>query len=333
MFKKIWAIFIRDFKVNSRDFLALYILILPILFGIAINIFTPGINDTTVNLALIEDENEEKIAYYKDFAKVEVFKDVEGVKKRVNKRDNIVGILPKDDEYYILAQGNEPESVIEMAKLLKTYYELDVQIENTNAEIIKFGRTVPPLKKVLVNIAILFTSILSGMLIAINIVEEKADNTISAINVTTVSRLGFILGKSLIGMILSVFGSIVILLITGFTNVNMGQVILAIFACTLLSLLIGFIQGVNNDDIMSAAASIKLLFLPMIGAVAAIELLSDKWQKLFYWIPFYWTYKGNDAILSNTATWQQIIMYTVIVLALCGLVYFFLAPRIRKGLE
>ena len=35
MLNKIWSIFMRDLKVNLRDFLSLYILVIPILFGLA----------------------------------------------------------------------------------------------------------------------------------------------------------------------------------------------------------------------------------------------------------------------------------------------------------
>ena len=76
----------------------------------------------------------------------------------------------------------------------------------------------------------------------------------------------------------------------------------------------------------------KLLFLPLGAAVAAAELLGEQWQVLFYWIPFYWSYRGNDAVLSYSASWPQIISYTAIVLVLCGAVYYFLAPKIQKGL-
>jgi ABC-2 type transport system permease protein len=184
----------------------------------------------------------------------------------------------------------------------------------------------------LVNISLLMISVLGGMLISINIVEEKMDNTISAINVSPLSRAGFVFGKSLMGIFLAVYGSIALLWITGYGNVNVGQTMFAIGAVTLLSVVIGFIQGVVNDDIMNAAAGIKTLFLPIGAAVAAVEVLSDKWQILFYWIPFYWTYKGNEAILSYTATWPQIIFYTTIVLVLSGIVYVILAPKIRAGL-
>lgn len=333
MFKRVLTIFTRDLKVNLKDFMSLYIMLVPILFALVINIFTPGINDSTVNLALLEKENPEQISYFKNFAKVEVFEHIDDIKERVNKRDNIVGILPEGDEYYIMTQGNEPEIIVEYAKLLNSFYKLDMKLEDSTAEIIEFGRTVPPLKKVLVNTAILFISILGGMLIALNIVEEKVDNTISAINLTPTTRNTFILGKSIVGLLLSIFGSIVMLLITGFRDINFIQLFMVVFVSTLLSLLIGFVQGLNNDDIMSAAGSIKLLFLPLIAGVIAIEVLADKWQKFFYWNPFYWAYKGNDIVLGQSGTWGEILFYSSMVLVLSGLVYLFLVPRIRKGLE
>lgn len=332
MLKKIWTIFARDLKVNLRDFLSLYILVIPVLLALGINALAPSVNDTTVNLAMLEGDNPEMVTYLEQYAKVELFQDMDQVTERLEKRDNIVAILPEGDSYYILTQGNEPESVVEFAKLLNTYAELGVRVEDTKAEIKTFGRTEPPLKKMLVNMFILLTSVLGGMLISINIVEEKVDNTVSAINVAPISRVGFILGKSAIGMFLAVYGAIAILFITGYGDVNLGQMLLAIVSVTVLSILIGFIEGIHNDDVMNAAAGIKLLFLPLGAAVAAAELLSDQWQLLAYWIPFYWSYKGNDAILSYTANWPQIILYTAIVLALCGAVYLFLAPKIQKGL-
>jgi hypothetical protein len=332
MLKKIWTIFLRDLKVGSRDSLTLIIILMPILLGIGINLLTPSINDTTVNLALLEGENPAQAEYFADFAKVELFPNEEAIQTRVKKRDHIVGILPDGDRYYIMSQGNEPESVIEMAKLVNMYYAEGIDLEDATAKLFEFGETVPPLKKMLTNTLIIMISILGGMLITFNIIEEKTDHTISAMNVTTVSKNAFLLGKSLIGMLYPVFSTIVILLITGFREVNIGQLIVMVVVSSFISLMIGFIQGINNDDVMSAAASVKMLFLPVGAAVAAIELLNQKWQILFYWIPFYWTYKGNDAVLINTASWPQILLYSGIVLALGLIVYLYLSPKIRKGL-
>ena len=196
MFRRIWTIFKRDLKVNTKDFISLYIFVVPILFAVLINLFAPGINDTTINLALIEGENQNQVEYLERFAKIELYENVNEIQKRVEKRDAMIGIIPENGKYYIMTQGDEPEGFVDYAKLLNSFYELDIKIEDSNSELIEFGRTVPPLKKTLVNTSILFIYIMSGMIIALNIVEEKVDNTLSAVNLTPTSRITFVLGKS-----------------------------------------------------------------------------------------------------------------------------------------
>jgi len=331
--KKIWSIFMRDMRVNTRDFIALYILLIPLIFGFGIQALAPSVNDTTVRLAMLESDDPAKAEYLEQFAKVELFADMDALIERVEDRDNILGVIPDGDSSYILAQGNEPDSVMEFAKMLNAFHFLDLDVSETTAKFESFGRTEPPLKKMLVNIMLLMISVLAGMMIAINIVEEKMDNTVSAINVSPISRIGFILGKSMMGIFLAVYGSIALVWITGYRNVNIGQMILAILSVTLLSILVGFIEGLANDDVMNAAAGIKMMFLPIAAAVAVAELVADKWQPLVYWLPFYWSYKGNEAILSYTATWPQILGYTAIILALSSVVYYLLAPKIQAGLS
>lgn len=331
--KRIFTIFFRDLKVNMRDFLSIYIYLFPIIFSIVINLISPSVNEISVNFVFLENENSEMVRYFEDYAGVEKVKTKEDLIERVNKRDDIFGIVSDEEGNYILAQGNEQKGTVEFARILKTYYEMGVDIEDSNAEIIDFGKTVSPMKKMFVNIAILLNTVLGGMIIGLNIVEEKSDNTISAINITPVSKFEFILGKSMIGLIMPIFGSIVILLMTGYTDINFGQVILTVIASSFISMLIGFIQGLTSDDVMSAAAGIKVLFLPMIAGVAAKEFLSEAWQRLFYWVPFYWTYTANDEILSYTSTWMNIFIYSMIVIGISVIVYFILAPKIRKRLE
>jgi hypothetical protein len=123
------------------------------------------------------------------------------------------------------------------------------------------------------------------------------------------------------------------LFITGFRDVNYFHALLMVATSSIISILIGFIEGINNDDVMTAAGNMKMLFLPLFGSIAGAELLADKWQPLFYWVPFYWTYKGNNLVLSNSGSWIDIIKYSGIVFGISVLVFLVLAPRIRKGLE
>jgi len=334
MFRKILIIFQRDLKTSVRNFISLYILVIPVIFAIIINVFSPGINDTTVELVLLDGENLEQSAYFEQFAKVELMASLEAVEARVNKRDNIVAVLPDETgTYYMLTQGNEPDYIVDYVRNLIAFDHYDIGMEESIAEIVDYGRDIPPLKKLMVNTALMFTAILGGMIIALNIVEEKTDNTISAIHLTPISRLGYIAGKSIIGVVVPVIGSMLLLFITGFRDINYFHAIIMVSTSCIISVLLGFIEGINNDDIMNAAGNMKLLFLPLFGSIAGLELLADKWQPLFYWIPFYWTYQGNDLVLSNRGSLLDVMQYAGIVLLISAVVFLVLAPRIRKGLE
>jgi len=333
MIKKIFAVFTRDLLSSRRDVLALYIMVIPLILAVGITLFAPGLNDTTVKLAMLKSDDIEHIEYMAQFSKVELFNSVGELERRVEKRDDIVAIAPTGHSYEIILQGNELEMVEEYAVLLNTLYELGATEEETTAQLLSFGRTVPPLKTMLVVMLISITVMLAGMLIAMSIVEEKAENTINAINVTPISQTGFVIGKSLLGGTAALLGIIGAVLITGFYDINWLMIVLLGLTSMILSLVIGFLQGLSSEDVIEAAGSVKLLFLPIAGSIAGYEFLADKWQWTMYWSPFYWAYKANIMILSKTADWGTVFLSTAMVVGLSLIVYFVSLPKLRKGLS
>jgi ABC-2 type transport system permease protein len=333
MIKKLFVILKKDFINARRDAMATYIMVVPLLLAVGITFFAPGLNDTTVKLAMLKSDDSAHIEYMKQFSKVELFDDVDELETRVKKRDDIAALAPTGNSYEIILQGNESDIVEDYVTMLNTLYELGATREETTAQLISFGRTVPPLKTMLVNMLILMTIMLAGMLIAISIVEEKANNTISAINVTPISQTAFVVGKSLFGGIFAMLGIIGALLITGYYDINWFMIVLVGITSMVLSLIVGFLQGLSSEDIMEAAGNVKILFLPIAGSIAGYELLADKWQWTMYWSPFYWAYKANTMILSKTADWGTVLLSTGMVIALSLVVYLVSLPKIRKGLS
>jgi len=333
MLKKIFTVFGRDLKVNLRDALSLTLIIFPLVFAVGINLITPSINDTTVNIAMVENEDADQAAYYDDFAHVTLFDDLQGVEDRVMGRDDVFGIVREGDGFVILAQGNESDTTVDYVKLLKTLYESGATLSDAKTDIVDFGRTIPPLKQVLVNSLLLMNAVLAGMMISLGIVEEKADRTVAAMNVTPISRSAFLFGKSLFAVISVIVLSIASIFITGFSYVNIWQILLVVLATSALSMIVGFLQGLGSTDVMEAAGSVKLMFLPLAGSIVGYELLAAKWQVFFYWSPFYWAYKANDMILSQSGSAKEMLLCIGIILLICGIIFALLAPRIRKGLE
>jgi ABC-type multidrug transport system permease subunit len=333
MINKLFVIFRKDFLTARRDAMATYIMVIPLILAVGIALFAPGLNDTTVKLAMLQSDDIEHIEYMAQFSKVELFNSMEELERRVEKRDDIAAIAPTGHSYEIILQGNESKIVEEYAVLLNTLYELGSTREETTAQLISFGRTVPPLKTMLVNMLILMTVMLAGMLIAISIVEEKAENTINAINVTPISQTAFVVGKSLFGSTVAMLGIIGAVLITGFYDINWLMIVLVGLTSMILSLVVGFLQGLSSEDIMEAAGSVKLLFLPIAGSIAVYELVADNWQWTMYWSPFYWAYKANTMILSKTADWGTVLFSTAMVIGLSLIAYLLSLPKIRKGLS
>lgn len=332
MIKKIFAVFFRDVKVNSHDPLTLFILIFPVLFAIGINLITPGINDTTVSTAMVSGDDAGRIEFFKAVADVELFDSIKAVEERAGRRDDVIGIVKENGTYVIIAQGDEPKAQVDSVKLINALYDSGTNINDSRTELVDFGKTVPPLKKVMTNGLLLFISVFAGMITALNILEEKADRTVQAINVTPLSRPAFILGKSISGMLFSVLMSVVCLAVTGFLDIGIGQTLLVIASLTVLSMITGFLQGLNSNDVMEAAGSVKLMFLPLLGSILGYELLAAKWQVFLYWSPYYWAYKAIDLMFSGQGTWLETLIYTGVILLICGIIYVLLSPKIRKGL-
>jgi ABC-type multidrug transport system permease subunit len=114
-------------------------------------------------------------------------------------------------------------------------------------------------------------------------------------------------------------------------NVSFLQLLIFVLVSSLISIMIGFLEGLNSDDVMTAMASTKMIMLPMAASVAGYEFLAAKWQWILYWSPFYWIYKGNIAILNGSMTWPSLLLHGGIVLGIAALVFAYTAPASARG--
>ncbi len=333
MLKRIIRIFRKDIKTAIRDAMLLYIIIIPIILAIGLLLFSPGITDSTLKIAMIESDSKDHIEYMENYVQVELFNSLEEIERRVLKSDDIPAIVLKDEEYEIIVEGNEVDYIVNATETLQVLYELGANKNNTTAEIYSFEKTVPPLKTKLVNMLILMVIMLAGMIISLGIVEEKSDNTVSAMNVSPVSQNEFIIGKSILGGSVALSSIIISLLILGYYDVNWLMIILVGFTTMILTFVVGFLQGISSTDVIEAAAGVKVMLLPIAGSIVGYEMLSENWQWTMYWSPFYWAYRANDEILSKTAIWSDVLVYALIVCSISIVLYFIAMPKIRKGLS
>ncbi len=333
--KKILSIFQRDLKIALKDPMALYIGFAPILLAIIINLISPGINDSMLNLAVHTSVGDEYINVLENYAKVEVFDNIKALEDRVLKRDEVIGITKVNDEIELVSQGNESENGLKMAKLITSLYEMDglVKAGEGRLSFINFKEDIPPLKLSLSVALILMVTVIASMIIALGLVDEKADKTIKAANVTPMKQSSYVISKSIIGFLVLIFSSTASLLILGMTNINWLHMIMLIVSCGLVSIIVAYAIGLSSTDFIEATASIKILMLPLMASVLVYELVSEKWHFTVMWSPFYWAYKGITEVINNTSTLGSVGLYTIIILVICALVFKICSKNIRKALN
>lgn len=330
---KTLKIFCRDLKINLREFLSLWIILIPIMLAAIINMATPGITDSFLSVAILKDVPLEKTAFYEKYATVEIFDTATQIEKRVMGRDYCFGLLPDGaGDTYILSQGNEPQTVLDAMKLLKTYAEKDDH-PSTTATFTDFGRTTPPLKSTLITGLLILVTILSGMLISLGLVDEKSDKTIRAMKVTPVSTTSFVVGKSLIGVVYTLVSSFAILLVSGYFAESTLQILIVLLASALISFVIGFLVGLTSDDFIAAAGNVKVIMIPALAPILITELANAKWHFLVWWSPFFWSYDAIKGLLNQTANMGRVLQDCGIVVAIAIIIYVILLPKIKRELK
>jgi len=76
----------------------------------------------------------------------------------------------------------------------------------------------------------------------------------------------------------------------------------------------------------------SLFSVPLAASVAGYEFLSEKWQWVLYWSPFYWAFDAVTAIILKEATWLQILRNCGVILFISVLVFLLLQKKIKRGM-
>ncbi len=329
MMKRILAIVARDFKSGTRDWLIVYLSIAPLLIAFILRLFIPSAGNSLLHLAMLEDDAlAETMTTY---ATVEVFDDLEAIEQRVMKTDDILGLVTGADRHKIIRQGNEIGDLHTLLETLLKNIESRAVDAPIDVRVSDVGFKISPLQLEGGTLLLIMTTVFGGMLIVLNLVDEKMYQTLQALNVAPVRRYELILGKGFLGLLLPIIGALGAVWILGFKDIHFGMFLVTLLSISLISMIIGFLIGVMNNEPIAAIASMKMIFVPVLASVFGAMFLSDKWHPLLYWSPFYWAYDSLHAIFLKQATWPLILTNALWVVLITAAVFVGLRKRINRG--
>lgn len=333
MLRRIMAVLLRDTKSGLRDYMIFYILLIPLLIAAIMRTFIPSAGASLISVAVPEQSESAFVSMLREHGSVEIHSDRAAIISRVGKTDDIFGLIESADGIEIITGGNEHSGSLELVKAVVQSWQ------NRNLElpmVIHFsdmGWNLSPLAQYGGSFLVVFISVFGGMIVMLNLVEEKQSNTLSAINVSAIRKIEYVIGKGLLGFIIPIVHAFAVLLIMGFSGIDYAMVSVVVLSIAMISLIFGFVIGIYNDNAMSAVASMKLGFVPVFGSLFGAIFLAEKWQPLLYWSPFYWAFKSIDQIIMQEAQWGQILRNSSIILFITLLVFLLLRKRIQRGLN
>ena len=129
----------------------------------------------------------------------------------------------------------------------------------------------------------------------INVAVDKSIDQSMVNYLKDFGRVEFVMGKGLLGFVLPIIHAFGILGILHFPDINYWMVATVTLSIALISLIVGFVIGVMNDNPISAISSMKMLFIPILASIFGGIYLSKKWlgftgfvfDTLFYGSIFY----------------------------------------------
>lgn len=322
--KRIFSIFKRDVSSSIRDFLIIYMICAPILLAIGLKFFIPSATSASLQFAVDERLGNTVIDEFEKYGNVETYASIGEIKNRINKIDDIAGITFNDEgEFRIILEGNESHDTQEVPrKIIRSLVSDDES--GVNYVVKDIGIKMSPIAWV-GGISLIITAItMGGILIGLNIIEEKESRTIMALNVSPMGRIEFILGKGIIGMLIPIIDVFLILWILNMLDVNLTMIFVMTVASSLIGILIGFLIGVISPNQIAGIANMKVLFLVVGMSIIGAILLPESKHFLLYWAPTYWSFIGLKGILLRTISWHSLGVYILWILGLTSLIFVLL---------
>ncbi|TYP55448.1 ABC transporter permease [Thermosediminibacter litoriperuensis] len=330
--RRIWAIFCRDLSSSMREFLLLYMIFAPIFLALLFRIFISSAGSAALMFAVDERVGEDVIGTFKKYGSVEVYKNVEEIKRRVAGADDVAGItINESGDYIVILDGGETHDTREIPKMIIRDMVDPRQLE-ISFSVRDLGVTRSPVARVGAASLILTVFALAGAVIGFNIIEEKEGKTLSAINVTPVRRFEFIAGKSITGLAVSIMIVYPVLWILDMWSVDKAKIFAMTLSSSAITILAGFLIGAMSGNQVEGIANLKVSMLPLSASVVGALMLPPDKHFFVSWIPTYWSFKGFDEIIKNSASWGQIGIYSAWILGLVLAAFLVLSKRIKRGI-
>lgn len=335
MLRRIFIFLFKDFVSAFRDKIPLYLILFPLIVAGIMKLFLPSLESGVITF-VIDKNSVENIIIYRldDFAEIEYQEGKEKVIKRVEDFDDVIGIVKENGKYNAILEGNETGEIKEITEMI-----LDSVLKEKDAiEFIResLNNTNSFIAEYFISMLILASILMSGLVYGLRMVDEKETKTISALAVSPLRMIDYIISISIFTLIMSIFLSIASTFILLGAKVNYLELLIGIVVSLPVGILSTFIVGGFSSTQITAIAIIKVYNVVYNAIPIAAIFIPIKWQWFFYPFPNYWMFQVFKNVFNITSPQPPVIGFwlSVIITLASGLIYLFiLIPLIKQKIK
>jgi ABC-2 type transport system permease protein len=213
--------------------------------------------------------------------------------------DDVAGIYYSEGEYIVLLEGNEESFVRELPGIILDRITLADDLVELST--FSLGRERSPVREYTTIFFLLSIFLVGGIFIGFNIVDDRQSGSIRALAVSPINALEYMLGKSVLGLVVVLFLSLLVTwILLGFTGVNYLSLLISVVASLGVAVIIGLSIGLVSSNMITAIAIIKVLALYINLVTIAALFMPDRLKWLLYLFPNYWSVEAFNRILIRT---------------------------------
>ncbi len=329
MLKRILSLMRKDIIGATRDNFMVYIFLAPILLAIMLRMFMPAIENVSISFAVSNEIDTHIIEKLKSYGTVYLFDNEQQVNNRVNRVDDVPGIILEDEQITMIFEGNENKEVKEITTVIIENIITDSDEAVYLTEILGTKKSL--LREYCIIIMFIMFTGFAGLFIGFFIVDEKETGSIRALWVSPMRTIDLIISRSIFALIVQIFNIFIAAFITVGTGVNYLLLLSGILCCSFSGIILGFIVGAFADNQISAITYMKFINFAYITVPIVSIFIPNKWHFLLYPFPNYWMFQVfSGIVIDATPKYPLIVSGSIVLLSTLIVGLILLKPIKRK---
>ena len=344
--KRIGILFGKEIWQGPRGFIFVWTLIMPIILSLVLSAVFGTLFSEKPRLGIVDEEGSRLVAMVREYDSVDFreYGTPSEIRQAVENGAVDVGVVIPEGFDNAVMQGDEIEltayiwgeslaknRTILMVTTANLIREMTGQEAPVDIETVTLGdEEIIPWNVRLLPLIVLIAVFLGGVFIpATSLINEKEKKTLDALVITPASILDVFIAKGLLGLILSLFVGIIVLLLNQAFGVQPLLLVLVLALGAIMAVEIGMICGALIKDVSTLFAIWKSAGILLFGP-AIIYMFPQIPQWVGRIFPTYYMLEPIMAISQRGSGWADIATNVLILIGLDVIIFSLVILTLKR---